>query len=83
MNQNKPPFIWLNILIFSASFVLTFIVMPWYAYHYGLGWEHLIWGILAFSFTNLSITAGYHRLWSHKTYEAHPVLRAIFAIGGA
>ncbi|MCV5919683.1 fatty acid desaturase, partial [Escherichia coli] len=43
----------------------------------------LIWGILAFSFTNLSITAGYHRLWSHKTYEAHPVLRAIFAIGGA
>ncbi|MCR9640206.1 acyl-CoA desaturase, partial [Vibrio alginolyticus] len=63
MTQNKPPVIWLNTLIFSASFVLTFIVMPWYAYHFGLGWEHLIWGVIAFSFTNLSITAGYHRLW--------------------
>ncbi|MGD1463202.1 fatty acid desaturase [Vibrio harveyi] len=83
MKHNKPPLIWLNILIFSASFILTFIVLPWYAYHFGLGWEHLIWGIIAFSFTNLSITAGYHRLWSHKTYEAHPVLRFIFAIGGA
>ncbi|MGU3847012.1 acyl-CoA desaturase, partial [Vibrio diabolicus] len=38
MTQNKPPIIWLNTLIFSSSFVLTFIVMPWYAYHFGLGW---------------------------------------------
>ncbi|GGE90267.1 acyl-CoA desaturase [Kangiella profundi] len=25
---------------------------------------------------------GYHRLWSHRAYEAHPVLRVILAIGG-
>ncbi len=27
--------------------------------------------------TNLSITMGYHRLFSHKSYEAHPALEAI------
>jgi len=27
--------------------------------------------------TNLSITMGYHRLYSHKSYEAHPILESI------
>ena len=31
----------------------------------------------------MSITAGYHRLWSHKTYDANIVVRVILAIGGA
>ncbi len=31
----------------------------------------------------MSITAGYHRLWSHKAYEAHPIVRVILAVGGA
>lgn len=29
--------------------------------------------------TNLSITAGYHRLFAHRSYEAHPIVR-FFAI---
>ncbi|MDF2155418.1 fatty acid desaturase [Vibrio sp. CAU 1672] len=83
MKHNTPPILWLNIVIFTSSFLLTFFVTPWYAYQYGLAWPHLVWLIIAFSFTNLSITAGYHRLWSHKTYNAHPLLRIIFAVGGA
>ncbi|KAJ5661141.1 uncharacterized protein N7484_000513 [Penicillium longicatenatum] len=30
-----------------------------------------------------SITAGYHRLWSHRSYRAHPVLRYFLAALGA
>lgn len=33
--------------------------------------------------TNLSITMGYHRLFSHKSYEAHPVLQALLLFIGA
>jgi stearoyl-CoA desaturase (delta-9 desaturase) len=33
--------------------------------------------------TNLSITMGYHRLFSHKSYEAHPVLQAVLLFVGA
>ncbi len=39
--------------------------------------------LVAFSYCGLSITAGYHRLWSHKAYEANAVMRFIFAVGGA
>ena len=31
----------------------------------------------------MSITAGYHRLWSHKAYDANVVIRFVYAIGGA
>ncbi|MGF1902297.1 fatty acid desaturase [Aliivibrio sifiae] len=80
---SKPPIIWLNVFVFTSSLLLAFVATPIYAYYHGLGGEHWLWLLLAFSFCNLSITAGYHRLWSHKAYNAHPVLRFIFALGGA
>ncbi|ELV8626907.1 fatty acid desaturase [Vibrio cidicii] len=83
METQKPPLIWLNIFIFSFSLLLALVATPWYAWEHGLTVWHALWFFVAFSFTNLSITAGYHRLWSHKTYEAHSLLRVLFAIGGA
>lgn len=81
--SNKPPLIWLNIFIFLSSFIVALVLAPWYGLSSGYGVEHLVWFLIAFSFCNLSITAGYHRLWSHKTYEAHWSLRILFALGGA
>lgn len=83
METQKPPLIWLNIFIFSFSLLLALVATPWYAWEHGLTLWHVLWFFVTFSFTNLSITAGYHRLWSHKTYEAHSLLRVFFAIGGA
>ncbi|MDC5719485.1 acyl-CoA desaturase [Vibrio europaeus] len=81
--SSKPPLIWLNVFIFLSSFIVAVAVVPWYGMTSGYSVEHLIWFLVAFSFCNLSITAGYHRLWSHKTYEAHWSLRFLFALGGA
>lgn len=41
-----------------------------------------IFAIVFAILTNLSITAGYHRLFAHRTYEAHPVLRFIYLFLG-
>ncbi|WP_038176498.1 acyl-CoA desaturase [Vibrio pacinii] len=79
----KPPLIWLNIMIFLSSFLVATLVVPWYGLTHGYSIEHLAWFVVTFSFCNLSITAGYHRLWSHKTYQAHWSLRWLFALGGA
>jgi len=81
--EKKPPIIWLNVFVFTSSLLLALVATPLYAYFYGLGNELWVWLLIAFSFCNLSITAGYHRLWSHKAYNAHPALRFIFALGGA
>jgi stearoyl-CoA desaturase (Delta-9 desaturase) len=39
----------------------------------------IIWSAL----TIFSLSAGYHRLFSHKAYEAHPVVRALLLLFGA
>jgi stearoyl-CoA desaturase (delta-9 desaturase) len=79
----KPRLIWLNISVFTLTFFIAVIGTPLWAWHHGFDWMQITALIVAFSFCGLSITAGYHRLWAHKTYQAHPVLRFIFAIGGA
>ena len=33
--------------------------------------------------TGLSITAGYHRLFAHRGYEAHPIIQFIYLVFGA
>lgn len=52
-----------------------------------IGVEGFSWGMALFSLifaalTNLSITAGYHRLFSHRSYDAHPVARWILVFIG-
>ena len=33
--------------------------------------------------TGFGITMGYHRLWSHRSYSAHPILKILLAFFGA
>ncbi|NNJ72094.1 MAG: acyl-CoA desaturase, partial [Enterobacterales bacterium] len=57
--------------------------VPVYAAYEGFSLGIIITAIIALCFCELSITAGYHRLWSHKAYEANVVVRFIYALGGA
>jgi len=82
-SASKPNIIWLNVLVFTITFAVAAIGVPLYAYIEGFETSTIIAAIVALSFCELSITAGYHRLWSHKAYEANPVVRFIYAIGGA
>ncbi|MGF1701832.1 fatty acid desaturase [Photobacterium makurazakiensis] len=83
MTTTKPPILWFNVAIFAITFSVAAIGTPIYAFYIGFDWVQVLMLIAAFSFCGLSITAGYHRLWSHKAYEANAVMRFIFAIGGA
>ncbi|WP_070966556.1 acyl-CoA desaturase [Vibrio sonorensis] len=81
--ESKPPLIWVNLILFSSTFLISLFVVPYYAIEQSLQTSVIVWTLLCFAFCNLSITAGYHRLWSHKTYQANFALRLIFALGGA
>lgn len=84
MNKsNKPALLWLNVLVFSITFAVAAIGVPLYEIYVGFELSTIIAAILAIGFCGFSITAGYHRLWSHKAYEANVVVRFLFAIGGA
>lgn len=70
-------FLILNPLI---SLTLT-IIYVWSARE--IPWAILVFALAFAAATNLSITAGYHRLFSHKSYDAHPIVRALFLLIGA
>jgi stearoyl-CoA desaturase (delta-9 desaturase) len=85
MNNNnaKPPLILINNIIFIGLPIAALLLVP--AWGFYRGYDAFEWGwALAFLYLNgMSITGGYHRLWAHKSYEAHPALKWFFAFWGA
>ncbi|RAH50674.1 acyl-CoA desaturase [Aspergillus brunneoviolaceus CBS 621.78] len=61
--------------------------LPLYvAYHApstSLQWKTCVWTLIYAFMTGLSITAGYHRLWTHQAYKACLPLRIVLAALGA
>lgn len=81
--MKKPPIIWLNVSVFVITFIIALLGVPYWAITYGFSNIIIIAAVLSFIYCGMSITAGYHRLWSHKAYQAHWSLRLLFALGGA
>ncbi|MFS4458134.1 fatty acid desaturase [Bdellovibrio sp. HCB2-146] len=74
---------WPVALFLTLNPLVTFILAPIYFYYYGFQWDIALFALVFAAATNLSITAGYHRLFSHKSYDAHPIAKAIFLLVGA
>jgi stearoyl-CoA desaturase (Delta-9 desaturase) len=80
--MTKPKPLWLNITVFSLTGVITLIGVPAYALIHGFDIWQIAAMIIGIAICEISITAGYHRLWSHRAYEAHWLLRLALALGG-
>jgi stearoyl-CoA desaturase (Delta-9 desaturase) len=74
---------WGNIGLMSLVHGAAIGGMAFYLFWHGLSWAAAIIGLVLSGITIFSISAGYHRLFSHRSYEAHPVLRLFFLIFGA
>ncbi len=79
----RPPLIWTNVLMFVLTGATALIVVPWYGFTYGYSMAGWIWFAVLLYGNGLAITGGYHRLWSHKTYDAHWSLRLIYMVLGS
>ena len=81
--NSKPPFNPVNMTIFVGFPVAALLLVPAWGFYHGYTGAQWIWAVVFLYLNGLSITGGYHRLWSHKAYEAHPALRWFFAFWGA
>lgn len=81
--MNKPPLILTNILMFAITGLIALVAVPLEAFNNGFDWVEISACIFLIYFSGMSITAGYHRLWSHKAYEANGFVRGVLAVGGA
>ncbi|HEY0558055.1 MAG TPA: fatty acid desaturase [Thermoanaerobaculia bacterium] len=79
----KRPINWLNLSFIMGTLLLALVATPWYLIKVGLGWPEATTFVVIWLLVGLSVTAGYHRLFSHKTYQAAWPVRLFLLIFGA
>lgn len=81
--QSKPPVMWLPASVLIGTFIVAVTIVPWYGAVHGYSWGNWAAFVAILACNGFSITAGYHRLFAHNTYKAHPLLKWFFALFGA
>jgi len=70
---------WLNVFMILGIPAMGLIAAIWTP----LRLPTLIWSVVYYFWTGLGITAGYHRLWAHKSWSARlPLQIFLAAVGG-
>ncbi len=81
--SDKPRLLWANVLMFVLTMAGAVIVVPWYGIAHDYSIAAWVWFAVLLYANGLAITGGYHRLWSHKTYDAHWSVRLVYMLLGA
>lgn len=83
MQKKSKQINWLN-TIFLVTTPLVGIIGTILLCSFGMvKWQTWVFFVVYVFVTALAITAGYHRLFSHKAYQAHPVISFIMAMFGS
>ncbi len=74
---------WPATLMFVLTAAAAVSIVPWYGITHGYHAAAWISFAVLLSANELAITCGYHRLFAHTTYEAHPALKIVYLLFGA
>jgi stearoyl-CoA desaturase (delta-9 desaturase) len=74
---------WVNILFLSITPIVGILGTALYTWKTGFSWWMPVLCAVMYLAVGMSICAGYHRFFSHKSYEASPIVQVFFAIFGA
>jgi stearoyl-CoA desaturase (delta-9 desaturase) len=69
--------------MFGLTLLAAVTLVPWYGIVHGYHASAWIAFGLLLGANGMAITCGYHRLFSHATYEAHPALKLLYLLFGA
>lgn len=70
--------------VFLILYQIIFIIaLPIYLFHFSPSKSLLISSFILFCFGGLSITGGYHRLFSHRAFKTHWIIESIILFFGS
>lgn len=71
----------LFLIIYQICLIVT---LPFYFYYCGFpSWQMVLAAVVLLYLTGLSITAGYHRFYSHRSYKTNPLIESLLLFFGA
>jgi stearoyl-CoA desaturase (delta-9 desaturase) len=68
--------------MFAVTLAIAAVAVPWYGLTHGFSIGAWVLFVVFLYANGMSITGGYHRLWAHKSYDAHWSLRLIYLVFG-
>lgn len=74
---------WRNVIFLFGTALTTVTAAPLYIWHFGITFAQLALFFVFLVATGLSITLGYHRLFSHLTFQAHWGVKLFTLLFGA
>lgn len=74
---------WINTAFLGLTPIVATALIAVHLWYEGFMLGQWVLAAVFYIITGLSITAGYHRLFSHRSYKAHPVLESFFLFFGA
>ncbi|MEA3210705.1 MAG: hypothetical protein QOE70_3762 [Chthoniobacter sp.] len=74
---------WITSSFLIGTLALSLTAVPAYIWHFGIDWFQIVLFLIMFAACGFSITLGYHRLFSHLTFQAHWSVRLFVALFGA
>jgi len=76
-------FAWINTAFLFIIPLLTLALIPVTLLTEGVAWFDLALFFVMMKISGLSVTAGYHRLFSHQTYETNNFVKFLYLVFGA
>ena len=81
---DKPGILWMNAAFLIVTPLLAITLAPLYIANYGIHWAEPTAFVVLWFLTGMGITAGYHRMFSHRAWWApKPVRYAMLILGAA
>lgn len=74
---------WTNTLFLIISPLIVLSLVPVELYFRGLDYRLFTLFVVSCFATSISITGGYHRLFAHRSYQAHWLVRLFYLVFGA
>ena len=75
---------WPTSLFLAITLLVSVTALPIYLWHFGLDWFQVALLLITFAASSMSITLGYHRLFSHMAFKAKwPVKLGVLVFGAS
>ncbi len=76
-HMTKPKFEWVNFTYIAGYHLALLIGLPFFFMSHNPSWGMWIASALLFYISGISVTAGYHRMYSHGAYKANKWVEAV------
>jgi stearoyl-CoA desaturase (Delta-9 desaturase) len=74
---------WVNVNFFTIVPIVAIAGLIYYFNRFGFSWGPIILFFVSFVISNMTITTGYHRYFSHRSFDTHPIVEWMFVFFGA